>query len=54
MRGRVDTGTSSTVRGDLTTDYHRIRFEEDHGEDVIPDEISFENIRYWLEVGLYI
>jgi hypothetical protein len=30
---------------------HRIRFGEVHGDKVIPDQISFENIRYWLEVG---
>ena len=44
IRGELDTGTSSTARGDLITDYRRIRFGEDHGDKVLPDEISFENI----------
>jgi hypothetical protein len=40
----VDIGVSATACGDLTAVYHRIRFGEDHGDDVIPDQISFENI----------
>ena len=42
MRGRVDTGTSSAVCGDLTRVCHWIRFGEDHGDDVIPDQISLK------------
>jgi hypothetical protein len=44
IRGELDTGASPAACGDLTTVYHRIRFGEVHGDDVIPDQISFENI----------